>query len=62
MAPAELEALLLSHPDVDDAAVLGVPDEMAGELPKAFVVKKPTSDVTGEAIQQFVAGEISEIM
>jgi len=59
VAPAELEALLLSHPDVDDAAVLGVPDEMAGELPKAFVVKKSTSDVTGEAIQQFVAERVA---
>ena len=32
--PAELEALLLSHPSIDDAAVIGVPDERAGEVPK----------------------------
>lgn len=38
VAPAELEALLLTHPDVLDAAVVGVPDERMGEAPKAFVV------------------------
>jgi acyl-CoA synthetase (AMP-forming)/AMP-acid ligase II len=38
VAPAELEALLITHPDVADVAVIGIPDEEAGELPKAFVV------------------------
>jgi acyl-CoA synthetase (AMP-forming)/AMP-acid ligase II len=38
VAPAELEALMLTHPDVRDVAVIGVADEEAGELPKAFVV------------------------
>ena len=36
--PAELEALLVTHPQVADAAVVGVPDEECGELPKAFIV------------------------
>ena len=39
VAPAELEAHLLAHPSVADAAVIPVHDEAAGELPKAFVVK-----------------------
>jgi acyl-CoA synthetase (AMP-forming)/AMP-acid ligase II len=38
VAPAELEAVLIGHPGVLDAAVVGVPDAAAGELPKAFVV------------------------
>jgi acyl-CoA synthetase (AMP-forming)/AMP-acid ligase II len=38
VAPAELEALILGHPQVNDVAVIGVPDEECGELPKAFVV------------------------
>jgi acyl-CoA synthetase (AMP-forming)/AMP-acid ligase II len=36
--PAELEALILGHPQVSDVAVVGVPDEDTGELPKAYVV------------------------
>jgi acyl-CoA synthetase (AMP-forming)/AMP-acid ligase II len=38
VAPAELEAVLLAHPDVADAAVIGMPDEEAGEVPAAFLV------------------------
>jgi acyl-CoA synthetase (AMP-forming)/AMP-acid ligase II len=38
VAPAELEDLLLGHPDVEDVAVLGIADEWAGERPKAYVV------------------------
>jgi acyl-CoA synthetase (AMP-forming)/AMP-acid ligase II len=48
VAPAELEAILLGHPAVADAAVIPSPDEEAGEVPKAFVVLKtptPTEDI-----------------
>jgi 4-coumarate--CoA ligase len=41
VAPAELEGHLLAHDDIADAAVIGVPDDFAGELPYAFVVLKP---------------------
>ncbi len=44
VAPAELEALLVTHPDVADACVIGVPDLEAGELPKAFVVARGELD------------------
>jgi acyl-coenzyme A synthetase/AMP-(fatty) acid ligase len=57
VAPAELEALLISHPAVADAAVIGIPDEEAGELPKAFVVRK--GDVTEEEIMAFVAEQVA---
>jgi len=38
VAPAELEAHLLSHPSVRDACVVGIPDEYSGEIPLAFIV------------------------
>jgi acyl-CoA synthetase (AMP-forming)/AMP-acid ligase II len=57
--PAELEALLLTHPAVADCAVIGVADEEAGELPKAFVVLKPGTEVSAEALQEFVAGHVA---
>ncbi|CAG2057288.1 unnamed protein product, partial [Timema podura] len=59
VAPAELEAILLKHPSIEDAAVVGVPDEVSGELPKAFVVKKQGIDVIEEEIVKFVAGQVS---
>ncbi|KAH8699125.1 CoA ligase [Talaromyces proteolyticus] len=43
VAPAELEDLLLGHRDVDDVAVLGIPDDYAGQRPKAYIVLKPSS-------------------
>lgn len=57
--PAELEGLLLTHPAVVDAAVIGILDEEAGEIPKAFVCVSPGSDVTGEEIQQFIADQVA---
>ncbi|MCH1882028.1 AMP-binding protein [Agrococcus sp. ARC_14] len=58
VAPAELEALLLTSPDVADAAVIGVPDEGAGEIPKAFVVRTSES-VTPESVMAFVDERVS---
>jgi acyl-CoA synthetase (AMP-forming)/AMP-acid ligase II len=55
--PAELEAILLTHPAVADAAVVPLPDDEAGEIPKAFVVKK--ADVTADELMQFVAGQVA---
>jgi 4-coumarate--CoA ligase len=57
--PAELEALLLTHPAVADAAVIGVPDEEAGELPVGFVVLKPGAQATDHEIMAFVAKQVA---
>jgi len=55
VAPAELEALLITHPKVADVAVIGVPDDEAGEVPKAFVTAMPGESVTIEELQELVA-------
>jgi acyl-CoA synthetase (AMP-forming)/AMP-acid ligase II len=61
VAPAELEAVLLSHPAIADAAVIPSPDEIAGEVPIAFVVlKENTADeVSGAQIIDFVADRVA---
>jgi 4-coumarate--CoA ligase len=57
--PAELEAILLTHPAVADAAVIGLPDEEAGEVPIGFVVLKPGAETTEDAVAAFVAGQVA---
>ena len=58
VAPAELEALLVTHPSIQDAAVIGVADERAGELPRAYVVLKPSTSATEKDIVEFVKGNV----
>ncbi|MXZ98892.1 MAG: 4-coumarate--CoA ligase family protein [Acidimicrobiaceae bacterium] len=58
--PAELEAVLVTHPSVADAAVIGIPDEEAGELPKAFVTLAPgAAEPTLADLQDHVAGHLA---
>jgi len=62
VAPAELEALLLTHPAVADAAVIRREDDEAGEVPKAFVVLKAdpaSAGTTAETIMGWVAGRVA---
>lgn len=60
VAPAELEALLRTHPDVQEAAVIGIPDERNGEAPMAFVVPRKNSKTSQEDIKNFVNEKVSE--
>ena len=57
--PAELEALLLTHQKIQDVAVIGKPDEEAGELPMAFVVKQANVELSENDVIQFVAERVS---
>ena len=57
--PAELEAILITHPDVADVAVIGVPDEDAGEIPKAFVVPADGAELDHDALMDFVGEKVS---
>jgi hypothetical protein len=57
IAPAELEAVLLGHPSIADAAVIPLADEEAGEVPKAFVVLK--GELTSADILAYVAARVA---
>ncbi|KAF5198180.1 4-coumarate--CoA ligase-like [Thalictrum thalictroides] len=59
VAPAELEAILLSHPSVEDAAVVPLPDEEAGEIPVACVVMNKNAKETEKDIMNFVASNVA---
>ncbi len=60
IAPAEIEALLFEHPGVADVAVIGKPDREAGEIPKAFVVRKASHPgLTAAELLQFAAGRLA---
>lgn len=60
VAPAELEALLRTHPNIQEAGVIGIPNERYGEVPKAFVVLKNKGSTSVEEIQNFVKEKVSE--
>jgi acyl-CoA synthetase (AMP-forming)/AMP-acid ligase II len=57
--PAELEAVLLSHPSIADAAVVGVSDAEGEEVPKAFVVKQSGAELTAVEVMEFVADQVA---
>ncbi len=57
--PAELEALLLTHPKIADAAVVGVLDADGEEVPKAFVVLQPGAELSEDDVITFVAERVS---
>ncbi|CAH1791306.1 unnamed protein product [Owenia fusiformis] len=61
VAPAELERVLQGYPGVSEAAVIGIPDTLAGELPRAYVVlmKQAKGNVTGEDLIQHTKDQVA---
>ncbi|XP_008223734.1 PREDICTED: 4-coumarate--CoA ligase 2-like [Prunus mume] len=58
VAPAELEAMLIAHPNISDAAVVPMKDEAAGEIPVAFVVRSNGSKISEEDIKQYISKQV----
>ncbi|CAL5199342.1 unnamed protein product [Lathyrus oleraceus] len=58
VAPAELEALLIAHPNISEAAVVPLKDEVAGEIPVAFVVRSNGSKISEDEIKQYVSQQV----
>lgn len=57
--PVELEDVLTSHEEIEDSCVVGVPNELCGEVPRAYVAKQENSTLTEADIQSFVDGIVS---
>ncbi|CAA7396403.1 unnamed protein product [Spirodela intermedia] len=57
--PAELERVLLSHSEISDAAVVPYPSEEAGEIPMAYVVRRPGGTLSAEQVMEFVAKTVA---
>jgi acyl-CoA synthetase (AMP-forming)/AMP-acid ligase II len=60
--PAQLEGILLTHPQIADACVVPVRDEEAGEVPKAFVVPREGQSLDACEVMAFVAGRVAPHM
>ena len=59
VAPGEIETFLQSHPDVDQAFVVGVPDAAVNEVPVAYVIPKPHARLTADELRAFCRGKIA---
>lgn len=57
--PAELEALLLTHPEIEDVAVIPFPDREVGQFPMAYVVRKKGSNLSEREVMEFVAKQVA---
>ncbi len=60
IGPEEIETTLATHPAVVDVAVIGVPDEVRGQIAKAYVVLKPGQSITADELIEYCQGKIAK--
>src|SRR5699024_161388 len=56
---AELEAVLSGHPEIEEVAVVGVPDQKWGEIPKAFVVKSAEETIDENGVMDYCKQQLA---
>ncbi|GAB2291480.1 4-coumarate--CoA ligase 1, variant 2 [Dionaea muscipula] len=59
VAPAELEGMLINHPNISDAAVVAMKDEAAGEVPVAFVVRSNGSQISEDEVKHYISKQVA---
>ena len=57
--PNEIEDVLSTHPDIEDCAAIGIPDEKCGETVKIFIVAKGNNKLSIEEIKAFCKGQLT---
>ena len=57
--PDEIDRVLAGHPDILEAATIGIPDDTRGETVKSFVVRQPGHELTTEAVVEFCRTELT---
>lgn len=60
VAPAELEGILREHPAILDAVVVGIPNATYGEVPRAFIVRRPDANLTENDVKAFVSKQVAK--
>ncbi|KAF5302765.1 hypothetical protein FQA39_LY01945 [Lamprigera yunnana] len=59
VAPAELEQILCNYPNIEDAAVIGIPHKQYGEVPRAYITVKPHSKVDIKEVEKYIAHKVA---
>lgn len=59
MSPTELENLLLEMEGIQDVGVVGIPDPVSGEIPRAYVVRSPNSKITEEDVLKYINPKVA---
>lgn len=60
MPPAELEAVIRTHPEIEDVGVVGIPHPTLGEVPRAYIVTKNKNTFNVQQFQEYVATKVAK--